>query len=410
MAPNFLKNLYVKLNGTALDSGEALSVDEQRAFLASLPEPKDDYERSFLKYKCFCAYNYTGRKWMLPIYNFGAMLIYPFLYTGYKIKGRSRKTPIKQCDSVVENVPRLRNYDVIPKELQDNLGETYEIEEINYKTGCLTGAGIEICKELRKRYFWNFYFRTIVTIKLALFNGYLADYNPKRIVYYSCEKEFSGPLQTLLCEKNGAEYVVFMHGDYLYMLCLAFQKYSHYYIWDEAYDRMFKELRCQFPTTIYQPEKLSSIAKNIDEHDCEYFATYYFSAETRACAEKIAAVFREFEAKGLRCKIRAHPRFSNLPMLKEVFEGITIEDTYNYSLADSITASLYSIGLNTTVLSQAYFSGKKVAIDDISAPEQYRDLRNREYIMMNRPHALLSEVISQVNSDNPYDASYKFFM
>lgn len=412
MAAGFLKTLYAKINGNVVHgtNNVTMPVDEQRAFLASFDEPKDDYERSFFKYKCFCEYCYYTRKWMIPIYNLGAMVIYPFIYARFVKKGRTRTAPIKKCDSVVENVPRLRNDDVIPAELKNNLGETVELEALDYKNGCLTEHGIEICKELRKRYFWHFYFRTIVTMKLALFNGYLMDYAPDRICFYSCEREFSGPLQTRLCEKHNAQYIAFMHGDYLYTLSFAFQKYSHYYTWDEAYNRMFESLRCDFPTTVYQPQKLNAIAQNISEQECDYFATYYFSAETRERAERIAAVFRELESHGLRCKIRAHPRFSDHAMLAEVFAGIAIEDTTTHTLAESITESLYSIGLNTTVLSQAYFSGKKVAIDDISAPELYDSLKDQGFIMMSRPHALLSEIAAQMKTENPYDESYRFFI
>jgi hypothetical protein len=173
---------------------------------------------------------------------------------------------------------------------------------------------------------------------------------------------------------------------------------------------MFESLRCEFPTTVYRPRKLSGIAQNIPEQKCDYFATYYFSAETRECAERIAAVFRELESYHLRCKIRAHPRFSDHAMLAEVFAGIAIEDTTTHTLAESITESLYSVGLNTTVLSEAYFSGKKVAIDDVSDPEQYESLKDRGFIMMSRPHALLTELAAQMKTENPYDESYRFFI
>lgn len=411
MIVEFLKNIYKKLHGNSVHGAqnERLSVGEQKKYLEKFADPKDDYERSFFKFKCFCEYCYHKKKWLLFIYNLGAMVLYPFIYWGLKARGAGKKKSEFSYDAVVENVPRLRNYDVIPDELTNSFHSVKEIEEIDYKKAFLSPKAIEICKVLRKRYFLHFYFRLIVTIKLAQFNEYIQDYNPKKIVFYSCEREFSGPLQTLLCEMEGSEYISFMHGDYLYAICFAFQRYSRYYTWDAAYNSMFKKLRCNFPMTIYQPKKLSGIADCLDEHECGFFATYYFSDETQECAEKIHSVFQEFENAGLKCKIRPHPRFSDTEMLKRVFADMVIENPINYSLADSITDSLYTVGLNTTVLSQAYFSGKKVVIDDISMRKQYLELKEKEYIMLNRPHVLLTDVRKEVKENNHYDSTYKFY-
>lgn len=407
----FLKNLYKKLNtGVVHGSGKkTMPLDAQKRFLEAFPEPRDDYERSYFKYRCFGAYCYYGRKWMLTLYNLGAMVLLPYVTLVLKRRGKGRKITETPVDAVVENVPRLRNEDVIPDELTAAFTSVHQIESLEYQKGFLTAEGAAICSRLRSRYFWQFYFRLIVTIKLALFNHYLYDYGPKVIAFYGVEREFPAPLQTLLCEELGAEYVSFMHGDYLYALCFAFQRHSRYYTWDEAYNRMFTQLRCRFPMTVYQPRKLSGIARKQEEQECGFFATYYFSDETRACAEKIREVFDCFARQGLRCKIRPHPRFSDLPMLREVFAGYHIEDPGACPLADSITDSVYTVGLNTTVLSQAYFSGKKVAIDDISMPEAYLELKDKQYIMLNRPHALLSQLMAEMEEQNPYDASCRFF-
>ena len=410
MLMQLLKNIYKNLNGNSVHGAnrKRIPIKKQKEYLEMFDAPKDDYERSFFKYKCFCEFCYYKKKWLIVIYNIGAMLLYPFVFKKLKAKGINKKKSEQCCDAVVENVPRLRNDDVIPEELTRSFGTIKEISELDYKKIYLTSKAIEICKILRKRYFWHFYFRLITTVKIAQFNEYIQEYNPKMIVFYSCEREFSGPLQTLLCESEGTEYVSFMHGDYLYSLCFAFQRYSRYYTWDEAYNQMFSKLKCDCPMIVYRPKKLEGIADCKDEHQCKYFATYYFSDETRQCAEIIYSIFHKFEKEKLRCKIRPHPRFSDIDMLKSVFPDIEIEDPSNYSLADSITDSLYIVGLNTTVLSQAYYSGKKIVIDDISMHDQYLELKEKEYIMLNRQHILLSDVVKELNENNHYDATYQF--
>lgn len=410
---SFFSKIYKYFNSKAVhtnDSKNKMPLNKQKIFLQKFSEPVDDYERSYFKYKCFIKYHYYGRSWQLILYNLGAMFIYPFLHYKLLKKGReaSNRNEADAFDAVVENVPRLPNKDVIPIEIAQQYENVIDIEEIKYGNAFLNPSSEKICSELKKRYFKNFYFRVIVMLKLAQFTQYLEDYSPSAIVFYSCEREFAGPLQTLLCEQNDARYESFMHGDYLYTLAFAFQRYSLYYVWDQAYEKMFDELRCSSPMKAYTPDKLKGIAKKLDDRECRYFATYYFSAESKDSVKKIGEVFDKFQGLDLRCKIRPHPRFSNLKLLNEVFSDIEIEDTTSISVADSITNSLYIIGLNTTVLSQAYFSDKEIVIDDISNREEYLELESRGYIMMSRPHWLLSELVHSLDSGSPYDSTFEF--
>lgn len=399
--------MYSYFNGEAIGNPEhtRMSIKKQKEYLSFFDDPKDEYERSYYKYKCFCKSCYYGRNYLLVLYNIGALCIYPFIYWKLIKRGKGKRKVNSRVDAVIENVPRLPNYDVIPLEIKEKYKEIYEITEINYQNAYLSSVSLEACKELRKRYFLSFYFRLITTFKLAQFNQYIQDYNPNAIVFYSCEREFSGPLQTYICEKEGVSYESFMHGDYLYDICFAFQRYTKYFTWDETYNAMFDDLRCEFKKKVYRPKKLQGIAENIDPHECRYYATYYFSSETREYAQNVRSVFNEFINQGLRCKVRPHPRFSDMNMLEEVFDGIEIENFTKWSLAESVTSSLYIVGLNTTVLSQAYFSGKKVVIDDISSIKEYNTLVEKNFIMLKRTHILFSEL--QRNS-NVYDQSYRF--
>ena len=402
-----LKKIYKKINNNIVHGteGEKMPYGPQMEYLDSFPEPKDDFERSYFKYKCFCEYCYYKRKWMIAVYNIGAMVLLPFVHS--KLRKAKPAKPFKEkMDAVIENVPRLPNTDVIPQEITDKYQKVKEIEVVDYTDAFLSDEAEDIYMELKKRYFFKFYYRMIAAQKLGQFSRYLETYRPEAIAFYSCEREFTGPLQSMLCERYGAEYLAFMHGDYISTLSFAFQRYSKYYVWDESYKDMFDRLKCASPMTVYRPSKLKGIATPIDEKECTYFATYYFSDETRKEAERIYEAFSKFEAAGLRTKIRPHPRFSDLEMLGDVFKGIMIEDTKNYSLSDSITNSLFTVGLNTTVLSEAYFSGKKVVIDDISNPQKYMELDERGYVMIKRPHILLTELVESKHLE--YNEEYAF--
>ena len=388
------KDLYEKLNRNAVHNGdqERMPYDEQVSYLSSFPEPKDDYERSYFKFKCFCEYCYYKKKWIIASYNAGAMALLPIMHRRLRKAWKNRDKAVEKVDAVIENVPKLPCDDVIPQELRDSYKTVKEIHAINYSDAWLSDEAEEIVKELERRYPTKFYFRIITMMKLAQFCQYLDKYKPEAILFYSCEREFAGPLQTKLCEKMGSKYISYMHGDYLSTLCFAFQKFSHYYIWDESYRSMFEQLKWSAPMTVYKPAKLKGIAEPVPDGECKYYATYYFSDETREQIAKIYEVFSALEKRGLKTKVRPHPRFSDVEAISSVFKDIEIEDTKEWSLAKSISESEYIVGLNTTVLSEAYFSGKKIAIDDVSDPAKYSELDKRGYISIRRPHVLLSEL------------------
>ena len=398
MLYRFFKRIYRFFNTRVVfggaDSGR-MPLEEQKKYLMAFPDPKDDYERSFFKYKCFCEYCYYKRKWMLVFYNIGAALILPWV----RLKlSRMPDLQPQKVDALYENVPRLPNDDILPDDVRRKYSHTADITQINYEGIFLNQNAKQICQKLKKQYFVHFYFRLIVMIKLAQFSSYIGKYQPGTILFYSCEREYAGPLITLLCELQGTKYEAYMHGDYLYSLCFAFQRYSMYYTWDEQYNKMFQSLRCSFPVTVYIPGKLQGIAEKLDDNECRYFATYYFSDERKDSAEKIREAFDVFAKYGLRCKVRPHPRFSDMEMLRTVFKDYEIEDPKAYALENSIRDTVYVIGLNTTVLSQAFFSGKTVVIDDVSMPENYRELAAKGYIMIRRQHLLLSDLVRNIES------------
>lgn len=411
MIQKLLRVIYKALNNDSVKNPEyeKMKVAEQKKFVSSLSEPKDDYERSYNKYRCFCEYCYYKRKWRLIIYNIGAFFVYPFIFWKMSRKGSNVSKADCKVDAVIENVPRLPNSDVIPDGLLERFKTIKEITSVNYKNIFLNSTAKEICKELTKRYPLSPYFRIIVLFKLALFSKYIEENNPNAIVFYSCEREFSGPLQTFLCEKEGVEYISYMHGEYLYNMSFAFQRFSHYYIWDEAYRKMFLDLRSASDMSIYFPKKLCKEKTNKKDCECKYFATYYFSAETKESIAIISDILRSFQEKGLRCKVRAHPRFSQYETIKKLLFDIDIENNADYSVEESIEDSVYAIGLNTTVLSEAFFKGKKVVIDDISMTEEYVELKEKGYIMLSREHILLSQLIQGINENFIYNEEFEFY-
>ena len=103
----------------------------------------------------------------------------------------------------------------------------------------------------------------------------------------------------------------------------------------------------------------------------------------------------KLQRKGQKCKVRPHPRFSDLNLIKELFQGeILIEDTSKTTIEESLECSYLTIAFASTVLSQAYYSGKIIVIDNISNPKRFNQLREMKYILIDKANMLFSEVVA----------------
>ena len=89
-------------------------------------------------------------------------------------------------------------------------------------------------------------------------------------------------------------------------------------------------------------------------------------------------------------------------MINELIEGtdITFEEPRLISVADSIGESEYVAGTFSTVLTEAFYLGAKVIIDDISEPDLISELKYRQYFLLNKEHIVLSELISDISYDD----------
>ena len=96
--------------------------------------------------------------------------------------------------------------------------------------------------------------------------------------------------------------------------------------------------------------------------------------------------------KGYACEVRPHPRWSDIKVIKRVFQGITIQDTSKVSVYDAILMTNNAIGLSSTVMLQAFYNDVNVVIDDLSNPAKFKKLEGYQYIMLNKPHDLLSQI------------------
>lgn len=396
----FVRKLYKKLIKKVIQNTEVVpDVEHWKAFLAALPEPKNDIDIAYNKFLCRMDYISPVGKLLMNTAAAGTLLVsLPRLF-----KVRDLKAPTTQALLLLRE-KRIAYHDVIPQELLDRYPDRVEADYEDAPLGML-------CREARTLFFqclrahpFSFWFNLLILKELSTHSRYLLEHDVRAAAGYVLESNIAYPVVTRLYEENGRKFISFMHGEYLLQLIHGYMKFSEYYVWDPVYIDMFaNDLNCRIPEyKVYTPKKLQK-KWNLEQETPEYFCTYYFSGESQATIRNIAVIFSKLQQQGMKCKVRPHPRF--VPHVKEIFdtfEGIRVEMPKEISLHDSLAQTRYAVGLSSTVLSEALIEGREIAVDDMSDPKQYSSLDARRAMVLNKKHVLLSELCRSVSPETDW--------
>lgn len=345
-----------------------ISKTEQESFLFKIVDPIDDFERS--KYQYFSQNFFVSKSKIILRNIFSLFLIFPsllFLFIKYNKKNKC----YVDCVFTKKDIGR----DIIPNSLINN----NKIEEINFQEGMY----LSIFKDLKFiiiLFYRFFMYPTLLLksiIKIAIYRVIIDKYSPKSIIVCS-EYSYTSSVLTLYCEENNIEHINIMHGDKLYNIKDSFFRFSKCFVWGVHYVNLFKKLRAesnQFRIEI--PKSLKYNCNSLIKYDYKYFLASNSVDEIK----KISSKIYKLRALGYSVMVRPHPRYSNLLLLKKYFESSEIENL-SISIEESICSTKNVMGLYSTVLLQAYFSGKNIFIDDYSNYEKYRKLYDLEYIML----------------------------
>lgn len=396
-----LTKIYTTINNRILfdNKKEHPSFQKQQEYLNMFSEPKNMLERSFFKYQCLLFYSYSKKQKMLM--NFISFFALIFLVPFYRIKGIKHDTALlhyqPQSKLLRKATKRIPIEDIYPDKLNTLCDSIVDYDGVSYSGIYLTRDAFSKFMKAVVKYPFCFHFHMVLLIRLAQACFLLAHYKPAVITTYVCEREFADPIITEYYEAHGVQYHGFMHGDYLYSLAAAFMHFTKYWTWADHYNNLFKLLRCSFQTEVYVPQKYSGIVKSRDKvEDYPYYATYYFGDETINSIKIVKKALTKIQSYGFKCKVRPHPRFSDVKLIKKICGNeILVENTSAVTIEDSLDCSFLTIALVSTVLSQAYYSGKKIIIDDISNPRIFRELRDKKYILIDKADMLLSELLEQ---------------
>ena len=378
-----LKSAVIRLNGDRNPIFD-VPVARQKAFLEGLPEPKDLLKRAYAQYRCQMM---LERPILRAGYQLAAMLLLPVY------RRQLLRRPASRKEETADAVFAFGGPDtILPCSLRQEYPGIRQVRDFQNAL-FLTREDCSFLRELARRYPTAFYFRFKCMAKLAMYRSLYETYRPKAIIV-SEEYSYTSSFLTEYCHRLGVEHINVMHGDKLYDIHDTFFCFDRCYIWDQFYRDLFCELRAE-PTQFrmemppsMQPWDAQDVEKAVDY-------TYYLQAETSQMLEKIAKSLQTLQKSGAVVAVRPHPLYSDMETVRRLFSDFEIEETAEVGIETSILRTRHVIGLYSTVLYQAHINHVPVVIDDLTAPERFAQLKSLRYIMLDKPHGLLSALLQE---------------
>lgn len=369
------------------------SVAEDKKYVDAFPEPRDDFDRVAFQYQC----GFRGaNKIRLALLNAlgiiaGPVFILLYLFNGLRFKKAEHHNAVLVNEKFLAGMTYEGR---VPEELYTEFGDILVMDFMKYPElfgGILNGAAVRMWWKLVARHPLHGHMNTLCLVHLASVQKMIAQYTPKAIVTYMAELNFASCLITHYCESLGIEYICFMHGDYLTNKRRAFVRFSRMYLWDPHYRDVFRWSRC--PEGQYRYYFPQMYQLKFENKTPEFYLTYYFSGNDNS-AQSILQMMCKLQQEGKKCKIRPHPRYTDIAYITPLFEnaGIMVEKPLELPLEESLADTECAAARCSTVLTQAYYAGKMVFLDDISDPDFYHEMKESMYIMESKPHQLLSEL------------------
>lgn len=356
----------------------------QQCILDSMPEPKDNIERSYNQFQCQFLTRGMKRIFMQAAAFF--MLYYRILFTAKTAR------QAEECDllCMLAGVGKSR----IPLSLiekYERVGyctdiEHYVLNKEDYRW---------FVKNVRQKYPFEFFFQLKIFLRMTQYRYLMDVYRPKAIATHS-EYSCGSSAMTEFCHAWGVKHIDFMHGDKVWGIRDSFFRFDECYVWHEHYKKIFLSLRAfpdQFIIALppeFYPEKM-----DINEKDRVDYC-YYFQDESHKEIDRIASLLSILEKHGGRVRVRFHPRWSDGAYIEHAVQGKGIEiEPPGMDISYSILTSGHAISKYSTVLLQSHFLNIPVIIDDCSNVYKYKQIAEYDYIMLSLEHTLLSEELGR---------------
>ena len=358
-----------------------VSLGEQESFLNSLGEAKDDIDRGFKQYLC---QNFFVPKWKVVLFNVSAALLVPLMVLLNLFKGLF----VRQGEPVKAIIEKKGMEEVIPLVVKNN----YQPDGRYWnESSSMSLRDIGFFLRLVARSPHHPYFVLKAMMNVVRYSDMIRRHSPSVMIEFG-EFSFSSSILTAYCHRYAVKHIDIMHGEKLWFIRDAYFHYDECYVWDEYYANLFRSLKAeptQFRVALPPSLQIDTNAYlNADAYaDYKYYLALYSEAQIAGIVRSMSFV----KQRGKTVKYRPHPRYSDLELLRKYVTDDEIEYPAKVGILESISNLEYAVGSYTTVLSQAYFSEKKVILDDVTYRQQYDALKKMKYILANNNLKTLSK-------------------
>lgn len=383
---DWLKKIAVKID-SADNPIFKNSIADQEKFLDNLKESHNDIERSYNQYKC--QMSLRGR-FQTILLNICSLPI--FLY--YMIIGREHSFVADVSpDAVFMREGRPKN--ILPPSV---LAKYNSIEYDPKVSLRLSKNDKRFIKMIIRRYPFSWLFILKILIKIGRYSYVLKSYNPSAIIV-AAEYSFTSSILTMYCnEVWNVSHINVQHGEKLYTIWDSFFRFDVMYVWNEHYQHMLSRLKAEPKQFIVELPSSMLFAK-VDELKKKVDYCYYLASENREQLIIIRDSLEKIRKRGKTVHIRPHPRYSDMSLINDLFDGFEIEDAKRVSIEDSIIQTWNAVAVFSTVLNQAYLNNTSIVIDDISNSSYFKKLKEMDYICLNYKYRLLSQVLGVTKED-----------
>lgn len=360
-----------------------VSITEQKAYMESLGYPKDDIDRGYKQYLC---QNFFAPRYKIIIFNAIFVFFPPLLLIAYLIKGFF----VKSRNNIEAIASMKLSSGHFPTEIINN----YKInDEIWGRGQSLKLDDLKFCFKLLSKWIKSPYFVSKCIVYVAIYSDMIHKYGPK-ILLSHCEFSFSSSILTSYCEGKGIKHINTMHGEKLFYIRDSFFRFHQCYVWDNHYVNLFISMNAE-PSQfrVFIPKSLRFDCSKYINKNIYAFYKYYLQICNENELRQIIKLLRALESDTISFKLRPHPRYSDMTLLHTLIDDDHIEDPSKVGIEESISNSNYVIGSFTTVLSQAFYSGRTAVLDDVVFKDQYMQLSERQYFLTKKNVLLFSEVI-----------------
>lgn len=360
----------------------AVDVKKQKQILRTLPEPKDIYERSYFQYKCQMK---KQSVLFVIVQNILALILLPIYYIKLSIARKDVKQETRENCAVffTDGISIQTMPECLHAEYNEIIPCTFA-EELHIGKQEKTALSI-----IFVRYWYSPYFVFKCMLKIGMYAAKIKKFNPRSIISYS-EYSYTSSVLTEYCRLCGVEHINIMHGEKLFNIRDTFVQYDRYYVWDEHYIKLLTDLRAdkkQFHIAV--PNNVKLDCTNNGEPIYDY--TYYLGEETTEELLTIRDALLRTGVPSSRICIRYHPRYCDANEIKHIYMDFQVQNPIEVALSISFYNTRYVVSLYSTVLYQAYESGKKIIIDDVTNKVKYEQLKELRYVMLEKPHLKFSD-------------------